>query len=106
MPAGNREKIRALLKNIETGDPGPVAVVNEGRYLQQSQTETGSEAQAPLFKRPSLTSLQVNVVRIFEDRDFVFGHTEYNSANRKVGFEALRFEARQALGQHPETCRI
>ena len=51
-------------------------------------------------------SLQVNVVRILEDGDFVFGHTEYNSANRKVGFNALRFEARQALGQHTETCRI
>jgi len=47
LPAGNREKIRALLKNIETGDPGPVAVVNEGRYIQQPQMETGSEALAP-----------------------------------------------------------
>ena len=36
-------------------------------------------------------------MRILEDGDFVFGHTEYNSANRKVGFEALRFEARQSV---------
>ena len=75
----NKDRIRALLKSIETGEPGPVAVVDEARYVQHNpQTEEGSEGLADLFKRLSLTSARVNVVRVFEDGDFVFGHTEYD----------------------------
>ena len=48
------EQIRALLKSIETGDPGPVAVVNEAKYVQHNpQTHEGSEGLAALFKRLS-----------------------------------------------------
>jgi predicted SnoaL-like aldol condensation-catalyzing enzyme len=36
-------------------------------------------------------------VRAFEDDDFVFAHTEYDFATRKIGFEVFRFEAGQAV---------
>ena len=89
-----KDQIRALLKSIETGDPGPVAVVNEAKYIQHNpQTHEGSEGLAALFQRLSQTSPRVNVVRAFEDGDFVFGHTEYDFASRKIGFEVFRFEA-------------
>lgn len=98
MATSNKDKIRALLKSIETGDPGPVAVVNEARYVQHSpQTEEGSEGLAALFKRLSETNPHVNVVRAFEDGDFVFGHTEYDFASRRIGFEVFRFEDGQAV---------
>ncbi len=72
-----RDQIRALLKSIETGDPGPVAVVNEARYIQHNpQTHEGSEGLAALFERLSRTGPKVNVVRAFEDGDFVFGPNE------------------------------
>ncbi|MDJ0701430.1 MAG: hypothetical protein QNJ07_16395 [Woeseiaceae bacterium] len=93
-----RDQIRALLKSIETGDPGPVAVVNEARYIQHNpQTHEGSEGLAALFERLSRTGPKVNVVRAFEDGDFVFGHTEYDFASRKIGFEVFRFEDGQAV---------
>ncbi len=39
-----KDQIRALLKSIETGDPGPIAVVNEAKYIQHNpQTHEGSE---------------------------------------------------------------
>lgn len=98
MTASNKDKIRALLKSIETGDPGPVAVVNEAKYVQHNpQTEEGSEGLAALFKRLSETNPRVNVVRAFEDGDFVFGHTEYDFATRRIGFEVFRFEDGQAV---------
>jgi predicted SnoaL-like aldol condensation-catalyzing enzyme len=98
MAATNKEKICALLKSIETGDPGPVAVVNEARYIQHNpQTEEGSEGLAALFRRLSETNPRVNVVRAFEDGDFVFGHTEYDFATRRIGFEVFRFEDGQAV---------
>jgi predicted SnoaL-like aldol condensation-catalyzing enzyme len=61
------------------------------------QTEEGSEGLAALFKRLSETNPRVNVVRAFEDDDFVFGHTEYDFATRRIGFEVFRFEDGQAV---------
>jgi len=87
-----------LLKSIETGDPGPIAVVNEAKYIQHNpQTHEGSEALVAPFKRLSETSPRVNIVRAFEDGDFVFGHTEYDFATRRIGFEVFRFEDGQAV---------
>ena len=92
------DQVRALLKSIETGDPGPIAVVNEARYIQHNpQTHEGSEGLAALFQRLAKTGPRVNVVRAFEDGDFVFGHTEYDFASRKIGFEVFRFEDGQAV---------
>jgi len=98
MTSNNKQKIRTLLKGIETGDPGSVAVVNEEKYIQHNpQTHEGSEGLAVLFKRLSKTSPRVNIVRIFEDGDYVFAHTEYDFANRNIGFEIFRFEQGQAV---------
>ncbi|WP_108880014.1 nuclear transport factor 2 family protein [Anderseniella sp. Alg231-50] len=98
MSVAKKDQICALLKSIETGDPGPVAVVNEARYVQHNpQTHEGSEGLAALFERLSKTSPRVNIVRVFEDGDFVFAHTEYDFARRNIGFEVFRFEDGQAV---------
>lgn len=98
MAPAKKDQIRALLKSIETGDPDAAAVVNEAKYIQHNpQTHEGSEGLAALFKRLSETSPRVNIVRAFEDGDFVFGHTEYDFASRRIGFEVFRFEDGQAV---------
>lgn len=98
MPIAKKEQIRALLKSIETGDPEAVAVVNEAKYIQHNpQTHEGSEGLASLFKRLSKTEPRVNMVRAFEDDDFVFAHMEYDFATRRIGFEVFRFENGQAI---------
>ena len=98
MSVAKKEQIRALLKSIETGDPEAVAVVNEAKYIQHNpQTREGSEGLATLFKRLSKTEPRVNMVRAFEDGDFVFAHMEYDFASRKIGFEVFRFENGQAI---------
>jgi predicted SnoaL-like aldol condensation-catalyzing enzyme len=96
--SANKDRIRAFLKSIETGDPGPIAVVNEEKYIQHNpQTEEGSEGLAVLFQRLSKTSPRVNIVRAFEDGDFVFAHTEYDFSRRNIGFEVFRFEDGRAV---------
>ena len=98
MTSNKKEQICELLKGIETGDPSSVSVVNEEKYIQHNpQTLEGSEGLAELFKRLSKTSPRVNVVRVFEDGDFVFAHTEYDFATRNIGFEIFRFENAQAV---------
>lgn len=90
--------IHTLLKGIETGDPASVEVVNQDKYIQHNpQTAEGGEGLAALFKRLSKTAPKVNIVRLFSDGDFVFGHTEYEFSVSRVGFEVFRFEGDQAV---------
>jgi predicted SnoaL-like aldol condensation-catalyzing enzyme len=85
--------IHKLLKGIETGDPEAVTVVNEDKYIHHNpQPHEGSEGLAALFKRLAKTSPKVNIVRIFEDGEYVFAHTEYDFSSRNIGFEIFRFE--------------
>ena len=98
MALTRKESIVALLKGLETGDPEAVTVVDETRYVQHNpQTAEGSVGLAALFKEIAKTNPSVNVVRIFEDGDFVFGHTEYDFAKRNIGFEIFRFEGDRAV---------
>lgn len=98
MPVQRRDQIRRLLKGIETGDPTAAAVVNQAKYIQHNpQTQEGGEGLAALFKRLSKTSPRVNIVRAFEDGDYVFAHTEYDFARRNIGFEVFRFEGAQVV---------
>ena len=93
MTSIRKNQICALLKGIETGDATAAAVVNEEKYIQHNpQTHEGSEGLAALFERLSKTSPSVNIVRVFEDGDYVFAHTEYDFANSNIGFEVFRFE--------------
>lgn len=93
-----KEQIRTLLKGIETGDPEAAKVVNEAKYIQHNpQTQEGSEGLAALFARLAKTNPRVNVVRAFVDGDFFFGHTEYDFATRRIGFEVFRFEGEHAV---------
>ena len=93
MTSNNKRRIHDLLKGIETGDPASVEVVNETRYVQHNpHNSEGSEGLAELFARLAQTSPRVDIVRVFQDRDFVFAHTEYDFDEVVIGFEVFRFE--------------
>jgi predicted SnoaL-like aldol condensation-catalyzing enzyme len=93
MTADRKDRIRALLKGIETGDAAAVSVISPDKYIQHNpQTHEGREGLAALFKRLSKSSPRVNIVRAFADGDYVFAHTEYDFASSKIGFEVFRFE--------------
>lgn len=91
--SSKKEQIYALLKGIESGDPQAVAVVDESKYIQHNPlTKTGNVGLAELFLRLSKTNPHVKIVRIFEDGDYVFAHTDYDFNVIEVGFELFRFE--------------
>ena len=93
MTVSKKQQIRELLKGIETGDPNAVKVVNEAKYIQHNPlTREGNVGLAELFKRLSKTSPRVEIVRIFEDGDYVFAHTDYDFNEVEIGFEVFRFE--------------
>jgi len=97
-PVSRKDLIRKLLKGIETGDPAAAAVVSEERYIQHNpQTHEGGEGLAALFARLSKSNPHVNIVRAFEDGDYVIGHTEYDFSTRRIGFEVFRFDGNLAV---------
>jgi predicted SnoaL-like aldol condensation-catalyzing enzyme len=98
MTSKRKNEICELLKGIETGDESSIAVINPNKYIQHNpQTQEGGEGLAALFKRLSKSSPRVNIVRIFSDGDYVFGHTEYDFNTSRIGFEIFRFEGDQAV---------
>jgi predicted SnoaL-like aldol condensation-catalyzing enzyme len=98
MSSIRKQKVYDLLKGIETGDPESVKVVNEEKYIQHNpQTREGGEGLADLFLRLSKTNPKVEIVRLFEDGDFVFGHTIYDFSTVRIGFEVFRYEGEQVV---------
>lgn len=93
-----KQKIYDLLKGIESGDPESVKVVNEDLYIQHNpQTHEGGEGLAQLFARLSKTNPKVKIIRLFEDGDYVFGHTIYDFSSVRIGFEVFRYDGDQVV---------
>jgi predicted SnoaL-like aldol condensation-catalyzing enzyme len=82
-----------LLKAIETGASEPVGVINPENYEQHNLAVADGLAGfgAVLAALPP-GSAKVNTVRVFQDGDYVFAHTDYNFFGPKIGFDIFRFE--------------
>jgi predicted SnoaL-like aldol condensation-catalyzing enzyme len=93
MSTDRKQQVLALLKSIETGDAAPVAFIDPAAYRQHNLAVGDGlagfgEALAALPKG----SARVNTVRVFEDGDFVFAHTDYDFFGPKIGFDVFRYE--------------
>ncbi len=88
-----KQQVTALLRSIETGEPGPAAVIDHAHYTQHNLAVADGIAGfgAVLAQLPK-GSARVKVVRAFEDGDFVFTHTDYDFFGPKIGFDVFRFE--------------
>ena len=88
-----KQQVVTLLKAIETGAAEPVAVIDPGQYTQHNlAVEDGLAGFGKLLAQLPKGSARVNTVRVFEDGDYVFAHTEYDFFGPKVGFDVFRFE--------------
>lgn len=87
------QQVVDLLKAIETGATEPVGVINADKYTQHNLgiADGLSGFGAALAALPA-GSAKVNTVRVFQDGDYVFAHTDYNFFGPKIGFDIFRFE--------------
>ena len=93
MQISNKEKVVALLKSFETGDSMPVSYINPKKYIQHNlAVSDGLEGVSELAKNLPAGDVRVNTVRVFQDGDHVFAHTDYDFFGPKVGFDVFRFE--------------
>jgi predicted SnoaL-like aldol condensation-catalyzing enzyme len=87
------QQVVDLLKAIETGAGEPVAVINPEQYKQHNLgAADGLAGFGALLAALPPNSAKVNTVRVFEDGDYVFSHTDYDFFGPKVGFDIFRFE--------------
>ncbi len=88
-----KQQVVDLLKSIETGNPAPVASINPGKYIQHNlAVGDGLEGLGAVLKMLPKDSAKVNTVRVFQDGDHVFAHSEYDFFGPKIGFDVFRFE--------------
>lgn len=89
----NKQKVIELLKSIETGDPKPVSYINPDKYIQHNlAVEDGLAGFGKVLSLLPEGSAKVEVVRAFEDGNYVFTHTKYDFFGPKAGFDIFRFE--------------
>jgi len=88
-----KQQVVSLLKAIESGDPAPVAAINPDRYIQHNLgAADGLAGFGALLQALPEGSARVNTVRVFQDGEFVFTHTDYDFFGPKIGFDIFRFE--------------
>jgi len=88
-----KDQVVSLLKSIETGETAPVAVINPNKYIQHNLgVADGLAGFGAALQQLPANSAKVNTVRVFEDGDLVFAHTDYNFFGPKIGFDVFRFE--------------
>jgi predicted SnoaL-like aldol condensation-catalyzing enzyme len=86
-----------LLRSFETKDRSVAErIISPQKYVQHNLgAADGREGFLQLLKMP--VPFKVNVVRVFQDGDCVFTHTDYDFFGPKIGFDILRFEGDQAV---------
>jgi len=93
MSSTYKQHVVELLKSIETGDAKPVGTVNPNQYIQHNlAVGDGLAGFGAVLAQLPKGSAKVNTVRVFQDGDFVFAHTDYNFFGPKIGFDIFRFE--------------
>ncbi|MEK6803621.1 MAG: nuclear transport factor 2 family protein [Nitrospirota bacterium] len=93
MSTNQKAQVAALLKSIETGDTAPVAYINPEKYIQHNlAVGDGLAGFGTVLQALPKGSAKVRTVRVFQDGNFVFAHTDYNFFGPKIGFDIFRFE--------------
>lgn len=88
-----KQQVVDLLKSIETGAPKPVGYINRNKYIQHNlAVGDGLAGFGALLQLLPEGSARVNTMRVFQDGEFVFTHTDYNFFGPKIGFDIFRFE--------------
>lgn len=88
-----KQQVHALLTSIETGEHGPVAVINPNKYIQHNlAVADGLAGFGAVMQQLPKGSARARPARVFADGDFVFAHTDYDFFGPKVGFDIFRFE--------------
>jgi len=89
----NKEKAVALINTFNTGDQEPIAYINPNKYIQHNlAVSDGLAGFGEVVKNAPPEGFKANIVRAFQDGDYVVLHSEYEFFGPKAGFDVFRFE--------------
>jgi predicted SnoaL-like aldol condensation-catalyzing enzyme len=90
----NKDKVLAIIKSVETGDVSPAtAYINPKKYIQHNAgAPDGIEGFFGFIKYKPANGYKTNVIRAFEDGNYVFTHSEGDIYGAKIFFDVFRFE--------------
>ncbi|MGV6831632.1 MAG: nuclear transport factor 2 family protein [bacterium] len=93
MEKSNKDKVVELLNSFNTGDTAPIGYINPEKYIQHNlDVADGLAGFGEVMQHAPPQGFKANVVRAFEDGDYVFTHTEYDFFGPKAAFDVFRFE--------------
>lgn len=93
MSLSNKDKAVALLNSFNTGAQEPIAYINPNKYIQHNLgVGDGLAGFGAVMAHAPEGGFKANVVRVFQDGDYVITHTEYDFFGPKAGFDLFRFE--------------
>jgi predicted SnoaL-like aldol condensation-catalyzing enzyme/heme-degrading monooxygenase HmoA len=93
MELSNKDKAVALLNSFNTGDTTPISYINPEKYIQHNlAVADGLEGFGEVMQHAPPQGFKANVIRAFQDGDYVVTHTEYDFFGPKAGFDVFRFE--------------
>lgn len=89
----NKEKAVAVLNSLSTGDQKAITYINPTKYIQHNlSVGDGLAAFGALLQNAPPQGFKANVIRAFQDGDYVITHSEYEFFGPKAGFDVFRFE--------------
>lgn len=93
MELTKKEKAVALLNSFNTGDQTPISYINPDKYIQHNLTVgDGLTGFGEVVNNAPPQGFKAEVIRAFQDGDYVFTHTKYDFFGPKAGFDVFRFE--------------
>ncbi|WP_298420939.1 nuclear transport factor 2 family protein [uncultured Kordia sp.] len=93
MELSKKDKVVALLNSFNTGDTTPISYINPEKYIQHNlAVGDGLQGFGEVMQHAPPQGFKANVIRAFEDGNYVVTHTEYDFFGPKAGFDVFRFE--------------
>jgi predicted SnoaL-like aldol condensation-catalyzing enzyme len=88
-----KQQVIDLLKGLETGQAPSLGYINPEKYIQHNlAARDGLQGLKEFLAQVPPSTVKVNTVRIFQDDDHVFAHSEYEFFGPKAGFDIFRIE--------------
>ena len=88
-----KQQVVELLKGLESGRAPALGYINPDKYIQHNlAAQDGLKGLEAFLAQIPPNTVHVNTVRVFQDGDHVFTHSEYDFFGPKTGFDIFRFE--------------
>ena len=93
MEISNKQKAVAVIRSLETGEKEPVNFIKPNKYIQHNLgAGDGLAGFGALLANAPAGGFKAEVIRAYQDGDYVFLQTKYDFFGPKAGFDVFRFE--------------